>query len=57
MLHLLTCAVIAECKTYKCHVHLSSKVIGQAAQQGTWVTRQFATVTDSNDTLSSMLVS
>lgn len=57
MMHLLTCAVIAECKTYKCHVLLRSKVIGQAAQQGTGVMRQFATVTDSNDIVCSMSVS
>lgn len=57
MMHLLTSAVISECKAYKCHVLLRSKVIGQAAQQGTGVTRQFATVTDSNDILCSMSLS
>jgi len=40
MMHLLTCAVTSECKAYKCHVLLRSKVIGQAAQD-TGVTRQF----------------
>lgn len=49
MMHLLTCAVTSECKAYKCHVLLRSKVIGQAAQQDTGVTRQFTSVTDSND--------
>lgn len=57
MMHLLTSAVIAECRAYKCHVLLGSKVIGQAARRGAGVTRQFATVTDSSDILCSMLLS